>query len=65
MAKINVYYVLSAVGLLALIIYLWLVFLPLYADSDEYVGVRNWTVVISLMLAVAMVINLIMAKRHT
>lgn len=64
MAKINVYYVFSALGILVLISYLWLAFLPLFAGSDEYVAVRNLTVVVSLLLAVAMVLSFIMAKRH-
>lgn len=64
MAKINIYYVFSALGIIALISYLWLVFLPLFAGSEEYISVRNWMVVISLALAVTMVLNLIMAKRH-
>lgn len=64
MAKINVFYVLSALGTLALISYLWLAFLPLFAGSDEYIGVRNLTVLISLMLAIIIIFSFVMAKRH-
>lgn len=62
MAKVNIFYVFSAVGALIFIGYLWLVFLPLFSGTDAYSAIRNMVTILSLVMGVVVVFTLFMAK---
>lgn len=62
LAKVNIFYVFSAVGALLFIGYLWLAFLPTFLDTDAYNSMRNMVILLSLVMGAVVVLTLLMAK---
>ena len=59
--KVNIFYVISAVCTLLLVAYLWLMFLPSFADSPDYPGVRTIVFILTILVLAAAGIQVFLA----
>lgn len=48
--KINIFNVIAAVCSLLLVVYAWLMFLPMFEDLSQYSDVKNIIIVLSVLL---------------
>ena len=48
--KVNIFNVIAAISSLLLVIYAWLMFLPMFEGIDQYYDVRNIVIIISVLL---------------
>ena len=61
--KLNIFYVISAVCSLALIVYAWLAFLPSFEGATEYLPVRNIVVLLTALLLVVSAIQIVLSVK--
>jgi len=48
--RVNIFNVIAAVCSLLLVVYAWLMFLPMFEGLDQYYDVRNIVIVLSVLL---------------
>lgn len=62
--KLNIFYLISAVCSLALIVYAWLAFLPSFEGATEYQSVRNMVVLLTALLLVVSAIQIVLSVKR-
>ena len=62
--KVNIFYVISAVCSLALVIYAWLAFLPSYQGATEYPSIRNVVILLTVLLLVVTTIQVVLSVKR-
>jgi len=48
--KINIFYVIASICSLLLVMYIWLIFLPLYEETAAYEYVKNIAFILTILL---------------
>jgi len=62
MPKVNVFYVISLICTLILIVYAWFIFLPQFEGASEYQAVRTLVLFIIFLLLISAGIQLFLLK---
>ncbi len=62
--KVNIFYVISAVCSLALVIYAWLAFLPSFQGATEYPSIRNVVILLTVLLLVVTTIQVVLSVKR-
>ena len=61
--RVNIFYVIASICSLFLVIYIWLIFLPLYEGTVAYEYVKNMAFVLTILLLVATGIQIFLSVK--
>ncbi len=61
--KINIFYVIASICSMFLVIYIWLVFLPLYEGTVTYEYVKNIAFVLTILLIASIGIQIFLSVK--
>jgi len=61
--RVNIFYVIASVCSLFLVIYIWLIFLPLYEGTVAYEYVKNMAFVLTILLLVSTGIQIFLSVK--
>jgi len=63
--KINIFYVIASICSLLLVVYIWLIFLPLYEGTVAYEYVKNIAFVLTILLLASAGIQIFLSVKKT